>query len=226
MGYRRTPFAVGEWYHCYSRGVDGRETFPQDIDYRRFTEFLYLANGTKPIERNFFRGEAHEAVFLRERGEQYVVVGAYCLMSNHFHLLLQEKREEGITKFMHKLGTGYTMYFNAKHKRIGNLFVKPFRSKHIADDRYLKQVARYIHLNPAELHEPRWKEGIVGDFENLEKFLHRYQHASLPEFGGVASESRAERAILEESMITFLNEDLHISSKTLQESAEFYRELR
>ena len=86
----------------------------------------------------------------------YCDILAYCLMPNHFHLLLQDALPAGggISKFMQKVGTAYTMYFNASRERAGNLFVKPFRSKHVSDDRYFKRVAQYIHFNPIELMEP------------------------------------------------------------------------
>ena len=151
MGYRRVPFAVDEWYHCFTRGIDKRTTFEDEDDAARFTELLCLANDTKPIERSNFAHTSHQAILEIPRHQTIVSIGAYYLMGNHYHLLLQEKSEGGISKFMQKVGTGYTMYFNEKNDRIGSLFVGPFRSKHIAQDAYLRRVTQYIHLNPAEL---------------------------------------------------------------------------
>src|SRR5579859_6476622 len=135
MGYRRTPFVEGEWYHCYSRGIDKRTVFENPEGFNRFIELLYLANDSKLIDRAAMRSLSHEKILQLPRKANLVAIGAYCLMGNHFHLLLQEKVPNGISKFMHKVGTGYTKYFNLKNDRIGNLFVKPFRSKHIHDDR-------------------------------------------------------------------------------------------
>jgi len=86
-----------------------------------------------------------------DRGESLVDIGAYCLMPNHFHLLLRQREEDGISRFMQKLVTGYTMYFNKKNERSGALFQGKFKSVHAHDDRYLKYVISYIHLNPARL---------------------------------------------------------------------------
>ncbi len=175
----RKPFEVGEWYHCFSRGVEKRNTFGNEYDANRFLMLLYLANGTNRVSLFNVRKLSLEKAFSEDRGQTIVDVGAYCLMPNHFHLLLKEKEAGGISAFMRKLGIAYTMYFNSKHDRVGNLFVKPFRSRRIGTDRYLQRVVQYIHLNPAELYEPRWKEGIVKNMQALERKLVEYQYGSL-----------------------------------------------
>ena len=80
---------------------------------------------------------------------------------------------------MQKLGTAYTMYFNAKNERVGNLFMKPFRARHVGDDRYFQHVLQYIHCNPAELYEPEWKSGKVKNMQLLQKKLLEYSYSSL-----------------------------------------------
>ncbi len=72
------------------------------------------------------------------RGNQLVSIGAYCLMSNHLHLLLREEEESGISLFMQKVSTAYTMYFNRKYKRTGSLFAGRFKAQHAGNDNYLK----------------------------------------------------------------------------------------
>ena len=148
----RKPFAPDEWYHCYSRGVDKRTTFESPREYKRFIELLYLCNSEEPIHRSNLLNKTNEEILSVLRGAPLVSIGAYCLMPNHFHLLLKDLSEEGdgISRFMQKLGTAYTMFFNTSRERTGNLFVKPFRSKHIKDDEYLKRVTQYIPFNPIE----------------------------------------------------------------------------
>ncbi len=131
------------------------------------------------------------------RPHTLVNIGAYCLMPNHFHLLLQEKSDKGIAKFMQKLGIAYAMYFNIRHRRTGNLFVKPFRSRHISDDLYFQRVLQYIHCNPAELYEPNWKMGIVKNPSVLQKQLIGYSYSS---FADHAGEKTVARPILDESV--------------------------
>lgn len=222
MGYRRTPFAPNEWYHCFSRGIESRTVFETPEDFRRFEELLYLANDTKPFDRATIRALTHEKILQLPRKHALVSVGAYCLMRTHPHLLLQEKQEGGITKYMHKVNTGYTMYFNAKRQRIGNLLVKPFRSKHITDDQYLRWVMQYIHLNPAELFEPEWKKGKVRNMNVLEGKLCAYTHSSLADYRGT---SRPERAILDAKAMKLLGDDMPAFSKVLADAKAYYAEL-
>ncbi len=144
-------FEIDEWYHCFNRGVDKRRTFESVADYRRMQELLYLTNAETPIHRSDKVSIDHNDLFSISRDEQLVDVAAYCLMPNHFHLLLRPHRDGSISAFMRKLMTAYTMYFNIKNERVGNLFYKPFRSKHVPDDRYGQHVYNYIHANPSEL---------------------------------------------------------------------------
>jgi len=105
-------------------------------------------------------------------------------MPNHFHLLLNQKREGGIVKFMQKLGTGYTMYFNTKNKRDGVLFQGAFKSIPIESDEYLIYLSSYIHLNPVELKEPRWKEEGIKNWKAIGQFLGQYRWSSYPDYLG------------------------------------------
>ena len=222
MPYRRTPFAQDEWYHVYTRGIDKRTTFHRAEDFHRFKLLLYLANDTKPFEIRNYKDKSLDQIMMLPRKNPLVRIGAYCLMGNHPHLLLQESSEGGISRFMHKIGTGYTMYFNLIHNRIGNLFVKPFRSKHIPDDSGLRYVAQYIHLNPAELFEPQWKQGIVRDRQRLEKKLLDYKYSSLPDYHGIV---RPEKAILDNDAVSVISDNLPPLSRILDEAAEYYAEI-
>jgi len=123
---------------------------------------------------------------------------------------------------MQKLGTSFSMYFNNKHKRIGNVFIKPFRAKHITNDRYLRRIRQYIHLNAAELFEPGWKQGKVFNLANLEKRLQEYRYTSIPDY--YQSHPRAERNILDYNALAFLHEAPVLSS-VLEEAREYYRNL-
>ena len=218
----RTPFGFREWYHCYSRGVDKRATFLDDHDYLCFLQLVYLANSDRILQRSSFSGFTHRERLQVPRGERLVAVGAYCLMPNHFHLLVQEATEGGISKFMQRLGTAYAMYFNAKYERTGNLFVKPFRSKHVNHDRYFRYVAQYIHLNAAEVYEPGWKQGRVDDIRALERNLCKFAYSSLPDY---CSASRAEANLLDSSARILIAEGLPPLASVLDEAALYYREI-
>ena len=175
-------FASGEWYHCFNRGIDKRSVFEDEYDAQRFLMLLYLANGTEPINLFSERKPELKKTFETDRGGPIVAIGAYCLMPNHFHLLVKELDGNGITTFMRKLGTAYTMYFNNKNERVGNLFLKPFRSRHIGTARYFQRVLQYIHCHPAELYEAGWKSGRVRNMRLLERKLVEYAYSSLLSF--------------------------------------------
>ncbi|MFA5773423.1 MAG: transposase [Candidatus Paceibacterota bacterium] len=175
MGLRRTPLVSGEYYHIYNRGVEKREIFLDKEDYFYFLKLLYICNSKKSIklrkiEKNF------------ERGETIVNIGAYCLMPNHFHLLCHEKTENGISVFMKKLLTAYAMYFNKKYERNGVLFQGRFKSEHASTDKYLKYLYAYIHLNPAKLKEPKWRELKNYNTKDLLNFIKQYPYSSLYEY--------------------------------------------
>jgi len=146
-----------------------------------------------------------------ECGEPLVEIGAYSLIPNHFHFTLKEITEGGIATFMQRIFTAYTMYFNKKYDRSGALFAGPFKSRHITDERYLKHLISYQHLNAAELFEPRWKDGF-GNLEKIEAQLAAYPYSSLPDFLG---QKRPERKILGNSIF-----ELYDSIPTLAEIIE------
>ncbi|HAT67990.1 MAG: hypothetical protein A2481_03045 [Candidatus Yonathbacteria bacterium RIFOXYC2_FULL_47_9] len=188
---RKFSFSVEEFYHIYNRGTDKRDIFLDTNDRLRFMKLLYLCNSEKAIN---FREIPKGRAFVHERGETLVDIGAYCLMSNHFHLLVREKVEGGITKFMGKLSTGYSMYFNKKNERSGALFEGRFKAKHADTDEYLKYLFSYIHLNPVKLIDPEWKENGIGDRGRAKEYLAKYDYSSYPEYLGTI---RPEKGVLE-----------------------------
>jgi len=153
MGVRGT-LAPREYYHIYNRGTDKRKIFLAKKDYERFLALLYLSNGTEAVHISNYQGSTLMELLELERGEPLVDIGAYCLMLNHFHLLVRQREENGVSKFMQKLTTGYTMYFNKRNERTGALFQGKFKSKHAGEDRYLKYLIAYLHLNPGTPNYP------------------------------------------------------------------------
>jgi REP element-mobilizing transposase RayT len=190
----REPFALKEWYHCYNRGVDKRRVFLTDSDYKRFTLLLYTCNDSKPTRfYNLSKKSLDQVVTDSSYTRNPLVsIGAYCLMPNHVHLALYELAEGGISLFMQKVMTGYTMYFNKSKDRTGALFAGTFKSKHVANDRYLKHLIAYIHLNPAELFDPKWKYGTALPSQ-IHKELLNFQHSSLIDYDG---QDRPENALI------------------------------
>ena len=189
---RGIPFAIGEYYHLYNRGTEKRDIFLNTRDYERFQKSLYLMNGTKNIIFRELTEKDHYAINV---GERLVSIGCYCLIPNHFHILVREKTEGGISQFMKKVGTAYSMYFNILNKRNGGLFQGKFKAKHINKDEYLNYLYAYIHLNPVKLLEPRWKEFGIKNFQKAKKYLQNFPFSSYQDY--FESVNRPEDSILE-----------------------------
>ncbi|KKR39185.1 MAG: Transposase [Parcubacteria group bacterium GW2011_GWB2_40_8] len=137
---------TGEFYHIYNRGVDKRTIFSDTYDMKRFFQSMEEFNVEKAI------GSIYENSFLKKNqlgGEASKLVNfvCYCLNQNHYHFVLEQVLDGGIEKFMQKLGTGYTMYFNNKYKRTGSLFQGVFKASHINSNEYLLHVSAYVNLN-------------------------------------------------------------------------------
>ncbi len=170
-------FAEGEYYHAYNRGTEKRLIFLDTKDRERFISLLYLCNSIEVRHRSDLDAPLNTLLNL-PRKKTLVDIGAYCLMPNHFHILFHEHTEGGISLFMQKLSTAYTMYFNKRHKRSGSLFQGRFRAEHVDRDEYLKYLFAYIHLNPIGIVENEWKEHKIKDKKNAEKFLNGYKFSS------------------------------------------------
>lgn len=141
-------YDVPAYYHVYNRGAGGRGIFHDDADRGKFISIL-----ARHLDR------ADESV--RADGAFYdkydVEVIAYCLMMNHFHLLLYQQEDvDGITKLLKSLTTAYTMYFNQRYQGSGHLFQGSFKASKIKDDAYLENVTRYIHVNPRSYKYYKW----------------------------------------------------------------------
>ncbi|MFA5936335.1 MAG: transposase [Candidatus Paceibacterota bacterium] len=195
MSYRKVPFVQEEFYHIYSRGNSKQKIFLDDQDRDRFLKLLYLCNSEKSIDfrEDIVRKEIDAWDF--DRGELIVSMGAWVLMSNHFHLYItiNSLRKQGfrkglkneITEFMHKLLTSYSKYFNKKYKRTRGLFEGKFRSVHIENDNQAKYLFSYIHLNPIKLIDSKWKENGVKNTKKVKSFLEKYFWSSYLDYRGV-----------------------------------------
>ena len=180
------PFAVGETYHLFNRGAHKQAIFTSQADYNRFALLLYLANNINAVNiretLRSYKGQTFETIFEQEpRGEQLVDIYAYCLMPNHFHLVVQQRVEGGITTFTRKLLTGYSMYFNITHGHSGIVSQGAIKSRHINNDPYFRYIFSYVHLNPLSLAYPDWEEKGILNHAQARKFLSEYAYSSFPD---------------------------------------------
>ena len=128
---RKQKIASGGIYHIYNRGVEKRPLFLDDRDYNRFVYNMAIFNDIKPAlnsGRKSKIGLAEKEIKSIKQRRPLVNIVAFCLMPNHYHLLLEQEEKDGISKFMNKIGVGYANYFNLKYQRVGPLFQGKFKS--------------------------------------------------------------------------------------------------
>lgn len=169
------PFSTGYFYHIYNRGVEKRDIFLTPSDYKRFQETLeYYRLSPQPMKfSDFKRSKSSNRLKLKDQTE-VVRILCYCLMPNHFHLLVQQTEELGITQVMRKVSDSYTKYFNTKYERVGPLLQGAFKAKLIESEEYLLQLSKYIHRNSLPL--KMW-EGKVYPYSSYKNYVSGEPHA-------------------------------------------------
>lgn len=191
MPYRKEEFINGNVYHTILRALDDNLVFKDDNDYYRGIFSIYEFNNANPVEIWIRRKQRKQEKALGDRVSQspqrdlLVDVLAFCFMPNHIHLLLKQISDNGITKFMRKLGVGYAGYFNRKYQRKGYVFQNRFLSVYIKDDNQLQVVFNYIHANPASLIAPDFKNMGIKNPNKVMKFINNYKWSSYQDYLGV-----------------------------------------
>lgn len=202
---RKTQFAPGEYYHLCGRGVGKQKLFLDTRDYARFLFLiLYFQSPTSiyNLSRLVTGFIKHGKFAVSKNNEEKIVAQrevaliSFCLMPNHFHLIIREAHSGGSSRYMQKILMAYAKYFNAKYKKSGHVFQGPFRAIHIEDNEQLLYTSAYVHRNPRELsgwknkeHTYPWSsfrdyldENRWGDLLNVEDILSQYKdHAEYQE---------------------------------------------
>jgi len=189
-----------EFHHVLNRGVDKRTIFLDEKDYVRFIHNLFVFNDKKNVDPNSgyhhrrsqlpeeedrstnteYRDVGRPYIRERERKERELLVHihAFCLMSNHYHLLLSPAIEDGIPLFMKKLNGGYAKYFNERYERSGALFQGKYKSVPIENDRHFMFIPFYIHFNPLDLKMKEWRESKLKNVHTALSHLEKYRWSS------------------------------------------------
>jgi len=151
----RRIYAENTFYHIYNRGVEKRIIFKDEKDYKVFLSYIkeYLLSRPEisPHEGLTLKGQTF--TWTPRQPKNYhdrLELHAYCLMPNHFHLLIKQMDKSSIKEFMQSLGTRYIMYFNKRYNRVGSLFQGRYKTSIVNNDSYILHLSRYIHLNPSE----------------------------------------------------------------------------
>lgn len=214
MPARNPPLITNETYHIYNRGLDDRITFTDEVNFRRALLTLeYYRPIVPPIRLSQFLSldrENREKILkdIRQR-ERLVEVLSFCFMSNHFHLLLRQEVDGGISKFMSNFLNSYTRFFNTKRERVGQIFFRPFKAVRIHNEYQLLHISRYIHLNP-------YSARIA---ENLQE-LKNYRWSSLREYLGLVKNGFCEKDSL---LSNFKNADRYLNF--VLDQADYQRDL-
>lgn len=203
---RKIPFVENEYYHLYNRGTNKMPIFNNKPGYDRFQKLLYIANSIKTPQYSDINKNLCPTWEI-DRGETLVDIGAYCLMPNHFHILIKVKKEKNASLFLQRILTSHSKYINIKYDRSGSLFQGKSKSKHVKDDQYLKYLFSYIHLNPIKLIQKNWKENGINDIKKAKDYLSKYKYSSYLDF---TEKERAESKILNKSAFPnyFLTKEL------------------
>jgi len=179
-----------EIYHVLNRGVDKRKIFLDDEDYLRFIHDLYEFNDEEPAGEvyyyfNKYRDVRRPDIIKRKKRKRIVDLLVFCLMPNHYHLLLIPKKPEYLTLFMKKLNGGYAKYFNEKYQRTGTLFERRFKRVLIKREEHFIHLPYYIHCNPLDLKYPEWRNRELKNSQEAIKFLEKYRWSSHLDYLGI-----------------------------------------
>jgi len=188
------PLVTGEMYHVYNRGVDKRDVFMDKADYLRFYQCLLYFN-VETSQNSFKLAKSNHKNDL----SRLVQIEAYSLLPNHFHLILSQLSDGGLSEFMKRVSAGYTGYFNNKHERSGSLFQGNYKRTHILDDDYYKYVFAYVNENHL-VHSISREQDIfysssphhVGKF-NSKLIANKQSNYSLKEAQDLAKQIAADR---------------------------------
>jgi len=206
---RKIKFETGKFYHIYNRGANKEAIFYDESDRWRFLQALFLFNDSESSGRILYEVERENKGRInfnllkkfveknKKDKKPLVKIMADCLMANHFHFIVQQVQENGISSFMHKLGTGFTSYINKKYKKSGSLFQGPYKAIEIENEEYLKHVLVYINvLNPGQLIEPDLKENGVKNIESILKISEDYIWSTSKEYLGKRNSFIIDKGIL------------------------------
>lgn len=180
---KREPVKKGTYYHVYNRGVDKRSIFSEPEDYQRFLAYLYLLNTEEELRANdIINARGLDKIRTLPRQRPLVAIGAYCLMPTHFRAYVAPLVRNGLSRFMQRVQTAYTMYYNRKYKRAGTLFQGTFKSRCIKDELDAHFLLAFTHLLPISLVDPDWKDLDRGELLRFERDVADYPYSSIGEY--------------------------------------------
>lgn len=211
---RSIVIAPSEYYHLYNRGVNKQSIFSEERDMTRFLFLILYLQSSKRIDNlgrkatDFFKTLSCDIETKEVAKNRNVELSGFCLMPNHFHLIVKEVEEGGIASYMQRVLNAYTKYWNIKYEKSGHLFQGPYKAVHISDDRQLLHLSAYIHRNPRDLAKWYDKERFY-KWSSYQDCTDKNRWGSLLETSVYTDQFKDEKAYLD-----FLNTS---SAKLLEE---------
>lgn len=176
-----------------NRGVERRQIYMDNADRARFVHDMWEFNDVEDAKNVWHRApQKADIKGLRNPympKDRIVDLHAWCLMGNHYHLLLSERVDGGLTKFIRRLNVGYANYFNERYERKGALFQGRTKKVHIDTDAHFLHILNYIHSNPLDFMKVNkgWRIGSVGDMEGALAHISKYKWSSYLDYAGTAN---------------------------------------
>lgn len=185
--HRMSLITMEHLYHVLNRGVDKREIFFDSQDYARFIHNLYEGNDSSPIKNTARIIMSDIRCRSLKKRERLVDIHGWCLMKNHFHLLLSQRVDKGISRFIQKVNIGYVKFFNLKYKRTGTLFQGKTKKVLIESEPHFYHILHYVHLNPLDYFEgaSEWRERSIKNSDAAIAYLKKYKWSSYLDYCGV-----------------------------------------
>lgn len=182
------PLPKSTYFQLSNMGSEGRIIFSSKEDFDRFEAYLYLLNSIdSPRVANLFVNGREREIFSTARGEKLIGIGAYCFTPKEFHLLVTPIVDGGVAKFMQKLQTAYTMYFNHKYQRSGRLFHSAYRSIAADSHEALRFHFSRTHLNASKLFNEHWEDLEGNEILSLSVSAMNYRFSSAGEYRNAKS---------------------------------------
>lgn len=214
MPGRKLPLITDCYYHIFNRGVARQPIFSDKRSYDRFVNLInfyrykFAISYSKFIQLSVEKRNLLTESFT-ENKKPLIEIISFCLMPNHFHFLLKQSQNDGISKFISQLINGYTKYFNKRNNRQGTLFQGTFKAVYIETEEQLLHVSRYIHLNP-------YTSFLIKELNDITS----YPYSSLPYYLGTI-----QSGFINDKLIINRNRDSKSYAKFIFDQADYQRKL-
>lgn len=193
---RLIPIVENEYYHVFNRGNNKQEIFREESDFTRFLFLILFFQSPKTFINIGRKVSSFKKTSSFKIGDddiedivshRMVTLLSFALMPNHFHLLVYSTQEQGVSKYMQRIMTSYTKYYNAKYNTVGHVFQGPYKAVHQKTEEQLFYTSAYIHSNPTELPEWNGREDLY-PWSSYTDYIHKNRWCDLLVFDDILNQ--------------------------------------